>query len=127
MEKYDQLKEKELQATRRLNGIRNQISNIEQSELLPAFKMKYEGRYFKYRNSFSCPEKESDYWWMYVRVDKVDNIHWMKGITFQTDRDGKISVEQDKSIMESLCQQEITKSAFDYAFNKMITKIQNIH
>ncbi len=124
MSNLNELKEQELEAVSKLMSIRNKISDVERKELLPAFKKKYEGKYFKYKNCYSCPEKESDYWFMYIKIKKVTKLNWMEGFTFQTDRNGKVTFEVERAITESICQVEITKKEFDAAFKKMVKKME---
>lgn len=50
------------------------------------------GRCFKYRNSYSCPEKPSDYWWLYLRVVGVDKFGGLECFEFQIDKYGDLSV-----------------------------------
>jgi len=54
------------------------------------------GKCYKYRNCFSCPEAESDYWWLYVRVDKLSESGTPVTFGFQTDKYGTVSIEADK-------------------------------
>lgn len=125
--KLQELKQQEIKAASKLNIIRNQISKVESEELLPPYKKKFEGKYFKYRNCYSCPKDESEKWWMYVKVEKVTQLHQMQGFTFQTDMYGKVSVEQEKSLSESSCQVAITKKEFDAAYKRMLKRIETIY
>jgi len=82
------------------------------------------GRCFKYRNSYSCPEKPSDYWWMYTKVMKLKGaniICWQ----FQTDRDGKIEIEFARSYYNHMVgdQVEISESEFNKAWRSIQKKI----
>lgn len=54
------------------------------------------GKCFKYRNNYSCPDKPSDYWWMWVMVVGESEIGWP--ITVQTERDkyGRVFVKRDE-------------------------------
>jgi len=36
----------------------------------PKFE-KYIGTYWKFKNYYSCPEKESDYWWLYRYLKRL--------------------------------------------------------
>lgn len=51
------------------------------------------GKTFKYRNSYSCPEKASDYWWLYAKVTKMDTDGTLSLFTFETDKCGRIRIE----------------------------------
>lgn len=50
------------------------------------------GRYFKTRNSYSCPEKPSDYWWVYAKVTKMDDAGFLYTTEFQIDKNGDINI-----------------------------------
>ncbi len=125
--KLQELKQQEKKAESKLNSIRNQISKVESEELLPKYKKKFEGRYFKYRNCYSCPKDESERWWMYVKVEKITELRWMHGFTFQTDMYGKIFVERKGTLSERDCQVAITKKEFDAAYKKMLKQIETIY
>lgn len=49
---------------------------------------------FKFRNSYSCPSAESDYWWMYLYVKEVQDGRLLT-FEFQTDKNGKITMEDN--------------------------------
>jgi len=125
--KIQELQQQEMKAASKLNSIRNQISKIESEELLPSFKKKYEGKYFKYKNCYSCPKDETERWWMYVKVEKVTALRWMQGFSFQTDMYGKVAIKQEKSLSESTCQVAITKKEFDAAYKRMLKRIGTIY
>lgn len=50
------------------------------------------GKCFKYRNCYSCPQEESDYWWLYSKVTGVGDYS-ARAFRFQTDKYGKTEVE----------------------------------
>ena len=55
------------------------------------------GRCFKYRNCYSCPEKPSDYWWLWFRATGTSG--WMvTGPKIQCDSNGKIDIERYAAI-----------------------------
>ena len=53
------------------------------------------GKCYKYRNNYSVPEKASDYWWLYIRVDKVKGA-FATTFEFQTDKHGEMSVRPSR-------------------------------
>lgn len=69
-----------------------EIYDIETDEEIKK-NQEFVGKYFKYRNSYSCPRSPEDYWWMYARVDRLNKSGIPVGVTFQTDSDGKIEIE----------------------------------
>lgn len=51
------------------------------------------GKAFKYRNSYSCPEKRGNYWWLYAKVVKVDQDGHLMVFMFQTDKYGNVDIK----------------------------------
>jgi hypothetical protein len=83
------------------------------------------GKTFRSRNSFSCPEKPSDYWWYYSRVQSVDKAGMLTVFTFQIDRYGRHEVKVEKHIY-SVYGNQIDPMAFNKAwrdFQKKIAKM----
>lgn len=72
-------------------AIHEKLSHIRDKEQREE-SQKMVGRYFKYRNCYSCPQEPSDYWWLYVKVTGMGDYH-AKAIRFQTDKYGKMDVE----------------------------------
>lgn len=56
------------------------------------------GKTFRTRNNYSCPEKPSDYWWLYAKVTRMDEGGLLYATTFQTDRYGQITIQYDNCI-----------------------------
>lgn len=54
------------------------------------------GKTFRGRNSFSCPEKPSDYWWHYTKIQSVDAAGMLTMFSFQIDRYGQHDVKVEK-------------------------------
>lgn len=57
----------------------------------------YLGRCFKTCNSYSCPQKPGDYWWLYVKVTSVKD--GIKGLMFQVDCNGRIEIQPKDYLM----------------------------
>lgn len=53
----------------------------------------YVGKCFKVRNNYSCPESEKDYWWLYIKVLRVDT--GLLCLRFQIDCYGRIEIEPE--------------------------------
>jgi hypothetical protein len=87
--------------------------------------IKYVGSYFKYVNSYSCPEKDSDYWWMYLYVKgfKEGNLVCF---SFQKDKYGKIVINPHDYIyqIDSLYV-KCDKKEFDKEFNNIKKELRN--
>lgn len=96
---------------------RSQLLEIENADRDERNK-KFVGRYFRYRNCYSCPEKSSDYWWMYFRVIGVREGYLLVQ-KFQNDNRGRITIETDDMFSVMLDgTQEIKKQQYEKAFAK---------
>ena len=72
---------------------RNELDALEAAERLRGNEALV-GRCFSYRNCYSCPEGPDDYWTMYARVEGLDEYGCLVLLLFQTDKDGRFSVER---------------------------------
>lgn len=63
------------------------------------FLKEFIGKYYKYKNSYSCPQEEKDYWWLYIHIIEVKD-GWLRVFEFQKDQYGKIIIE-DNATMSS--------------------------
>ena len=71
--------------------IRDQIHEIEHKEFVKE-KRDIVGKCFKFKNSYSCPETEADYWWAYKRITGLDkSANCFTSFSFEIDRDGNCS------------------------------------
>lgn len=86
-----------------------------------------EGKAFKYRNCYSCPEKPSDYWWLYIKVLKVTKDH-IETHQFQTDKYGEITITLRKRHYRNLfgadSRIEIKPAEFTKAWKAVQAKIK---
>jgi hypothetical protein len=82
------------------------------------------GKCFKYRNCYSCPQKPSDYWWLYVKVVGVGD-YWPTTLEFQTDKDGRIEIKTSDCavIREGGGHIEIPAKEFNAAWKKLQKRI----
>jgi len=83
------------------------------------------GKYYKYKNSYSCPESATDYWWLYVRVKEIKDYHLVCQ-TFQKDKYGKIMIDLNYE-MHSIDNNYIlcSKEEFDSLFETIMIEIDN--
>ncbi len=123
METLQKLQEQEKKAQRKLLSIRHKMDEIKEKDVLPSVKKQYEGKYFKYRNSFSCPKAEKDYWYIYHHVTSVEHTSLFQCKSFQTDKDGKITIELKNDVFVGRLNIPITKREFDKAWGKLINKL----
>ncbi|MDB4892195.1 MAG: hypothetical protein JWL61_4050 [Gemmatimonadetes bacterium] len=81
----------------------------------------YAGRFFKYRNCYSCPEKESDYWWLYRAITGLaDEGAYLNGWAFQRSVSGIVTIEPSQFGYEpDESYVEITADEFWAAANKL--------
>lgn len=79
--------------------LRMELMEMEEAEKMankyPSAK-KLEGTYQKYRNCYSCPEKPSDYWYIYRRINLVKADGTMIVDRFQIDKYGDVRLETGK-------------------------------
>lgn len=84
--------ERKAQLAATIETAREELAGIQAVE----YKAKYMpmlGKCFKYRNSYSCPQTEADYWYMYARIVDVGDSR-LKLFRFQLDSTGKFEVER---------------------------------
>lgn len=77
------------------------------------------GQVYKTRNSYSCPEKPSDYWWLYAKVTHMDadGLLWTKD--FQTDCRGDINIRLSHMGYHMQGWTKITQAEFDRAWKRL--------
>lgn len=81
------------QLLKKLAVLQEKVRAIERKEWMAENASKV-GTCWKYKNCFSCPEHESDYWWCYARVKKAVGISGhFEMQEFQCDKDGRLSCE----------------------------------
>lgn len=82
------------------------------------------GKTFKTRNNYSCPEKPSDYWWVYVAVTRMDEFGLLYATEFQTDSRGNIFLRLDQCVFHLQSDyKSIPAIEFHRAAKKMQEKI----
>lgn len=105
-----------------MEPLRAELYKVEDAER-KAEHAKLIGRCFKYRNCYSCPKEESDYWWMYTKVTGMGDGYWPKAFQFQTDKDGKIEIEYARHHANLGGYVEITAKEFNAAWRKLQRQI----
>lgn len=93
-----------------------------ETEELPKMKANI-GKCFRYRNNYSCPEKPSDYWWLYRKITGVKDGSYTS-FQFQTDRDGMVRIEQKEWDNISESDKEITDAEFNHVWKETLAKIK---
>ena len=108
--------------TKVLREVNVKIKYITETNQLPELQAKYEGKHFKYRNNYSCPETEADYWFIYYRVVKIIDSRECLAVVFQTEKYGKseISCKEEYYQNEWI---EISKEEYQNALEDFQMKI----
>lgn len=120
--------QEELAALRETSAaIRQRIDKIETAERV-AQANNIVGKCFKARNSYSCPETPSDYWWMYVKVLSVDEHGWIRSVCLQIDKDGNVDVRYVEQLGSIPFQnyKQITARAFRDAWLATMQRMDEI-
>ena len=113
------------------------IVGVEQSKLrdlkfqyedaikIPKFK-KFIDKCFRYKNSYSCPEKPEDYWWVYSRVMGLDETALIVD-SFQQDSFGKITIRLGENKYETVTLgEEIDLKYYLRQKEGLMTKIEGL-
>lgn len=79
------------QLERQRAELNERISEIREAEA-EKVSAQLVGRCFKYRNNYSCPETDADYWWLYFKVTGFEGAR-LTGVSFQRDVYGEMRVD----------------------------------
>lgn len=121
-EQLEGLKRVEARATNDLRTLRSQIEKLEDAELLPTLRKKYEGKYFKFRNS-----RGLDSWLLYVYCRKVmrSRFNIARVDTFQiTPQECEFHAMAEGG--EFLFQTQITKREWDRALRALKARVERL-
>jgi hypothetical protein len=74
------------------------------------------------RNNYSCPEKPSDYWWLYTRVVSANKNGNLKTLRFEVDKDGAVHINGDDFMSPRAFEsyEPITPAEFDRQYALML-------
>jgi len=83
------------------------------------------GKCYKYKNCYSCPQEEKDYWWLYIYVKEIKD-GYLTCQTFQKDSDGKITINLNDTI-SNVSDRHILcgKAIFNLEFEKIMVEISD--
>ena len=125
----DMLEIKINESEKKLTKYRNELRKLKEKKELPLFKKKYEGKTYKYRNCYSCPESPSDYWWLYLKVIKVVDLSYCIAIKLQMDKYGFVSIEERGCLPLPIdgSYRECSISEFKKGTKKIIDKIKRLY
>ncbi len=107
-----------------LEKARNELYEIEAKKKFER-NAPFVGRCFKFRNSYSTTD-ENEKWWLYEKILGLDNTRDFITFKFETDINGKITIEPtdcgyiyDRHI-------EISQEEFDDAWKNLVEKISHL-
>ncbi len=129
MDKYD----KQIKAIRMK---REKEREEKEKVLLPQYKKEWIGRCFKTKNCYSCPDKPSDYWNLYVIIIDIDYVNYIHDgspephfvvLKFQNCKREVIEFQlKDSMYRFDEDWEEINRSEFVNSFNKNLGILENI-
>ena len=117
MESVEQLEKIAHDAQEKLSRIRSDKYKSENGSKV--------GKTFRTRNSYSCPEKPSDYWWLYAKVTRMDNAGMLHATTFQTDKYGVVSVNFDQCVHHAQYYDPCPAADFKTAWKALLKKLNS--
>lgn len=83
------------------------------------------GKCYKYKNCYSCPQEEKDYWWLYIRVKEVKD-GCLVCQTFQKDSYGKIIIYLEDTLNNiSDCYLLCSEATFTLELEKIMIEISD--
>lgn len=101
-----------------------ELNEIERQERVED-KLVLIGQCFRYRNSYSCPQSESDKWWMYRKILGVDDDGALMATTFQIDRNGKAEIEYGNAFNTVSGWERITEAQYKEALDNFKQTVSN--
>lgn len=85
------------------------------------------GKYFKYRNCYSCPQTDADYWFLYSVFTAIDSDGYLTKLQFEIDKDGQGSFQihefSDGPLQGSV---EISKAEYQRALKKFKKRVSEL-
>lgn len=122
METIEQLQTRMKEISDEQLKIRRKINKINFSKKFPHLKSKYEGKFFKYFNSYG---DKSDSWWMYIHCLKIKDEWWTVCNIFKTN-----PVKHEFSIKVDIpydhLQIEIIETEYILALKEFINKLNEL-
>lgn len=102
---------------------RNLVSELISKQELPNVIDRYEGKYFKFRNSYSSPDKG---WWLYMYVKKVTGIRYLTAIQVEKDSHGAVKLSIEEHLPISMCEVEITRDEYLIEINHLKEYVDSV-
>lgn len=115
------LQKKLKKSEKEVDKLREEIEEKRLVRGLPSLKKKYEGKYFKYLNSYG----NGTSWWLYIYCHEVVGLNEMLVTRFQvTPNECEFKIYSHE--FEFLLQQQITKEEYDSAAENFVTACSRI-
>lgn len=109
-----------------LHGRRRELEDKEFAEVTLPIMCNMVGKTYKYRNSYSCPESDADYWWMYMRVAGASE-NGLVIITAGKDFRGRVNIQTQGSAFPILDGYiEIDVKEFDMAVTGILSEAHSM-
>lgn len=86
---------RETELHEQIGRLRRELGEIETGKKRKAALSLY-GKCFRYRNCYSMPEGEKDYWWTWARVIGVSDAGAPISFEFQTDKNGRFECQTEE-------------------------------
>ena len=118
--------EQQLQdANNLVQTLRRKVEDERDERDIPVLREKYEGKYFKYKNSYGVGSG-NEYWFIYSYCHEIKSTYRGVFSTFEIipNEGCKISIKQDQCYF--LCQTEIPKDEYDVELAKLTNQIQKL-
>lgn len=108
--------------------LRNEVADIE-APYEQQRAANYVGMCLRTRNNYSCPEKPSDYWWLYVKVLRADEHGALRCLRFEVDKDGAVRVEPNDFFMVQTLEsyEPISPDEFTRQYAQMLKHLEKAH
>lgn len=100
----------------RIRKLQDELQKVDDRRVAKKNK-KVLGKFFRVRNSYSCPQSEADYWYEYVMpIRQASSM--LYGLKFSTDSHGEITICPDTHISHifTKAEGEISKEQFNLAW-----------
>lgn len=117
MEQIEQLREQARSAAEKIDAIETRERRAKNAKLV--------GKTFRTRNSYSCPEKPSDYWWLWAKCTRMDEHGFLYAFKFQTDKYGNVEIKPDDYSYHMQHYDPVSPAKYNAAWKALKAKINN--
>jgi hypothetical protein len=109
-----------------IKNCREELYTIEHKEQFESIRLLV-GKYYKFKNSYSCPKNAEDYWWLYEKIEGIDKDDDLYGFEFQTDKYGDINIKRKIFTYPNMDNWiEITEEEFRSEWKKVVKIINSL-